>query len=100
MNLSPVVEDPEKYGTTDPKELYWWAGTAYADSQWLSLALTNVDRDTTGAAAKEYAECGHPPRSISLSYGVTTVARADRAALEAALVLFDGLTPPEPTTSD
>lgn len=100
VKLSPVAEDPKKYGITDPKELYWWTGTAYADSQWLSLAVVNVDRDSTGEAAKDYAKTGLPPRSISIDYGVTTVAQADRAALEAALAPFSGLTRPEPTTSD
>lgn len=100
VKLSPVADDPQKYGITDPKQLYWWVGTAYADSQWLSLAVVNVDRDSTGEAAKEYASTGLPPRSISIDYGVTTVAQADRAALETALAPFSGLTRPEPTTSD
>lgn len=90
----------DKYGTTDPNKLYWWTGTASANSQWLSIALVNVDRDTTGKAAAEYEKSGLPPRSISLSYGVTTVSRDELAAFKDALEPFEGLTPPEATTSD
>lgn len=90
----------EKYGTADLDKLYWWSGTAYADSQWLSLTIVNVDRDTTGAAAKEYAGSAGQPRSISLDYGVTTIAEADLPAFKQALEPFLDLAPPEPTTSD
>ena len=90
----------EKYGTADPQKLWWWDGTAYSGMQWLSINIVDVDRDSTGAAAKEYEQSKLPPRSISISYGITTVSRADRAALEQALEPFAGLTPPTPTTSD
>lgn len=111
MKLSPdadtVKNDPawheelvEKYGTADPHKLYWITGTAYADSQWFSVYLVNVDRDTTGKAAAEYEKSGFPPRTISLSYGATTVSRDDLPAFKDALAPFQGLTPPEPTTSD
>lgn len=111
VQLSPDADDlqndPEwrkdllkKYGTADPKKLWWWIGTAYADSQWLSVDITNIDRDTTGAAAAEYEDSSHPPRSISLSYGVTTLAKGDLPAFMQALAPFEGLTPPEPTRSD
>ncbi|WP_449374378.1 hypothetical protein [Arthrobacter psychrolactophilus] len=33
----------DKYGTADPDKLYWWNGTAYANSQWLSISLVNVE---------------------------------------------------------
>lgn len=90
----------EKYGTADPQKLYWWDGTAYTGSQWLLVNLVNVDRDISGRAAKEYQESNFPARSISISYGLTTVPSADLAAFEKALEPFVGLTPPEPTTSD
>lgn len=90
----------EKYGTADREKLYWWSGTAYADSQWLSVSLVNVDRDTTGKAAAEYEKSGLPPRSISLSYGVTTVSSEDLPAFKEALKPFEGLQNPEATTSD
>lgn len=90
----------EKYGTADLEKLYWWSGTAYADSQWISVSLVNVDRDTTGKAAAEYEKSGLPPRSISLSYGVTTVSSEDLPAFKEALKPFEGLQNPEATTSD
>ncbi|MEO6530007.1 MAG: hypothetical protein ABI563_19375 [Specibacter sp.] len=90
----------EQYGTADPQKLWWWDGTAYSGSQWLSVYLVNVDRDTTGRAAKEHQESHFPAHSVSISYGVTTVRSADLAAFEKALEPFMGLTPPEPTTSD
>ncbi|MHA7304458.1 hypothetical protein ACX80E_04305 [Arthrobacter sp. TMN-49] len=90
----------EKYGTADPQQLYWWNGTAYSGSQWLAVTMVNVDRDTTGRAATEYQELKLPARSISISYGVATVARDDLPALKQALEPFMGLTPPEATTSD
>lgn len=103
-NADTLTDDPawrqelvEKYGTADLDKLYWWNGNAYGDSQWLSVHIVNVDRDTTGTAAKEEAR---QPRSISLSFGVTTLAEADRPAFMQALEPFFGLTPPEPTTSD
>lgn len=88
------------YGTADPKKLWWWEGTAFTGSQWLSLHLVNVDRDMTGAAAKENAASNLPERSISISYGATAVPAQDEAALAKALEPFMGLTPPEATTSD
>ena len=78
----------------------WRDGTAYSGMQWLSVYVVDVDRDPTGSAAKDCEESKLPPRSISISYGVTTVPRADRAALAKALEPFAGLTPPTPTTSD
>lgn len=90
----------EKYGTADPQKLWWWDGTASSSVQWLSINIVDVDRDSTGAAAKDYDESKLPPRSISIGYGITTVSLADRAALERALAPFAGLTPPTPTTSD
>ncbi|MDJ0311882.1 hypothetical protein [Arthrobacter sp. H35-D1] len=90
----------EEYGTADPQKLWWWDGTAHSGMQWLSVYIVDVARDPTGAAAKDYEESKLPPRSISISYGVTTVPRADRAALAKALEPFAGLTPPTPTTSD
>lgn len=90
----------ENYGTADPQELWWWDGTAHSGMQWLSIRIVDVDRDPTGKAAKEYEQSSLPPRSVSISYGITTVSRADRAALEQALEPFTGLTPPTPTTSD
>lgn len=111
VKLSPgadiLTDDPawhdelvEKYGTADLEKLYWWSGDAYGSSQWFTLNLVNVDRDATGTAAKEYADSKLPPRSISLSYGTTTIAEADLPAFKQALEPFAGLTPPEPTTSD
>ncbi|MFC8303982.1 hypothetical protein ACFUCV_09910 [Specibacter sp. NPDC057265] len=90
----------DKYGTADPQRLWWWEGTAYTRSQWLVLHMVNVDRDTTGAAAKETEDSGLPARSISISYGATAVPAKDQAALTQALEPFVGLTPPEATTSD
>ncbi|WP_133162841.1 hypothetical protein [Arthrobacter glacialis] len=90
----------EEYGTADLDKLYWWAGTAYSGSQWLSVNLVNVARDTSGKAAKEYQESELPARSISITYGTTTVSRADLPTFKKALEQFEGLTPPEPTTSD
>ncbi|MHA7268584.1 hypothetical protein [Arthrobacter sp. HLT1-20] len=88
----------EQYGTADPEKLWWWDGMASSGSQWISVYLVNVDRDTTGTAATEYQESKLPARSIS--YGVTTVPRAELHAFKEALEPFVGLTPPEPTTSD
>lgn len=90
----------EQYGTADPEKLWWWDGMASSASQWLSVYLVNVDRDTTGTAAKEYQESKFPARSIAISYGVSTVSRAELPTLKKALEPFVGLTPPEPTTSD
>lgn len=90
----------DKYGTADPQKLWWWEGTAHAGPQWLALYMVNVDRDTTGAAAKENEDSGLPARSISISYGTTAVAGKEKAALSEALAPFMGLIPPKATTSD
>lgn len=111
VKLSPdsstIEDDPawrkeliDKYGTADIDKLYWWSGSAYANSQWLSFSITNVDRDGTGQAAKEYESTPALARSISLDYGVTTLAEADVPAFKESLAPFAGLTRPVPSSSD
>lgn len=90
----------ERFGTTDPREAYVWFGTAYGASQWLSVEIHHAGRDPRGKAAAEYRELKQPAASISLDYGVTTLARDDVAAFKKALEPFTGLEQPAATTSD
>ncbi|SDQ36428.1 hypothetical protein [Arthrobacter crystallopoietes] len=69
----------------------------------MSLTLTDVERDPTGEAAEEMKgsiEYGWNPRSITISYGATTVRSEDREEFLAALEPFEGLDRPDATTSD
>ncbi len=90
----------ERYGTTDPQQIYEWHGFAYGASQWLSVNIHHAGRDPRGKAAQEFRELGLPEATVSVSYGATTVFAADLPAFKEALKPFAGLEHPEPTTSD
>jgi len=90
----------ERFGTTDPREAHVWFGTAYGASQWLSLEIHHAGRDPRGKAVAEYQELKQAVTSISIDYGVTTLAREDVPAFKKALRPFTGLEQPESTTSD
>lgn len=81
-------------------EPYVWFGTAYGESQWVSVEIHDAALDPAGKAAANYAQIKQPPAAISLSYGATAIPRNDRPAFIKALEPFAGLERPEPTTSD
>ncbi|WP_264670318.1 hypothetical protein [Arthrobacter sp. VKM Ac-2550] len=104
-NLEPALaeETAERLGSTELQHQWQWFGDAYGQSQWVSLTLTDVERDPTGEAVEEMKgsiEYGWNPRSITISYGATTVRNEDREQFLAALEPFEGLDRPEATTSD
>ena len=90
----------DRFGTTEPDDYWQWTGAGHGTSQWLSIALTDVSRDDSGEAAKEWDDSGLPAQSISVSYGATTLPAGDRADFERRLAPFDGLEQPPTTTSD
>lgn len=90
----------EEAGTADPDRFWSWSGTADSGTQWLSVTLTDVRRHPDAAKIDEYRDLGLPLRSISLDYGVTTVADDERAGFRARLAPFESLDKPEATGSD
>jgi hypothetical protein len=104
-NIEPALtaETAEGFGSDDPDRQWLWSGTAHSTSQWIMVSLVNVDRDPSGDAEsgmKSSIEHGWNPRSISLTYGATTISAADRARFIEAVEPFAGLARPEATTSD
>jgi hypothetical protein len=104
-NLDPALaeETAERLGSAELEEQWQWFGDAYGQSQWVSLTMTDVARDPTGEAAEEMKgsiEYGWNPRSITISYGATTIRNEDRQQFQTALEPFEGLDRPEATTSD
>ncbi|MCU1437245.1 MAG: hypothetical protein JWP66_332 [Naasia sp.] len=107
VRLDSVSVTGEEYGVgpeqKDEKGAWQWNGVALAPGQWLSVGVVDVERDASGEAAEEMAgsvEHGWNPRSVSLSYGATTLHHRDRASFLERLAPFQGLPRPEPTTSD
>jgi hypothetical protein len=90
----------DRFGTDDPDGYWAWTGLASAESQWLSITLTDVARDPSGKAATEAEEYGRAPRSIELAYGATALPESSIEAFRRGLAPFTGLEKPEPTTSD
>jgi hypothetical protein len=104
-NLDPDLaeETAERLGSAELEEQWQWFSDAYGQSQWVGLTLTDVQRDPTGEAAEEMKgsiEYGWNPRSITISYGATTIRNEDREQFLTALEPFEGLNRPETTTSD
>lgn len=90
----------EEAGSADPDRSWRWSGVATSGSEWLMVDLTDVYRHPDDAKVEELENIGVPPRSISLTYGVTTIADGERDAFRARLAPFEGLDKPESTASD
>ena len=90
----------EQFGTDEPDDYWQWTGAAYGSSQWLSIALTDVAKDGSGEAAKEWRDGSWPAQSIAISSGATTLPRGELAGFEHRLAPFSGLDMPPTTTSD
>ncbi|ALE93224.1 hypothetical protein AOC05_14300 [Arthrobacter alpinus] len=89
----------DKTGLESP-ETFVWFGTAYGDTQWVSVEIHDAALAPAGKAASNYAQIKQPPAAIFLSYGATALPRNDRPAFIKDLEPFAGLERPESTTSD
>ena len=88
----------DRFGTKDPDRYWMWTGTAYGNSQWLAVTITDVDRDDTGKAVDELGD--EPKQSIGFFYGATIIREKDRDAFVRALEPFSGLDKPPASHSD
>lgn len=96
-----AAENAERSGSDDPAAQWQWSGSAFGDSQWLSVSMNDIDRDRSGKAAEMIGvDDGWNPRSVQISYGATTLGSKDRVAFLDRIEPFEGLPLPKPTTSD
>ncbi|QYF73119.1 hypothetical protein [Cryobacterium sp. PAMC25264] len=94
------AESAERSGSDDPAAQWQWFGTAFGDSQWVSVSMNDIDRDRSGKAAGEIGvDNGWNARSVQISYGATTLGSEDRAAFLDRIEPFEGLPQPQATTS-
>lgn len=89
-------------GAATPDQQWQWNVSATDASQWITLTLVDVDRaaESKGADGTAAKATDWNPRSISLTYGATTIAASDRPRLIQLLKPFDGIGRPAPTTAE
>jgi hypothetical protein len=89
-------------GAATPDQQWQWNVSATDASQWLTLTLIDVDRAADSGATPNPSEKAPDwnPRSISLTYGATTIASADRERFIRLLAPFEGLGRPEATFAE
>lgn len=89
-------------GASTPDQKWQWNVSATDASQWLTLTLVDVDRaaesKATGSSTGKATDWN--PRSISLTYGATTIPAADRDRFVQLLKPFDGLGRPATTIAE
>jgi hypothetical protein len=86
-------------GATTPDQQWQWNVSATDASQWLTLTLVDVDRAATSGSITTTTGKAPDwnPRSITLTYGATTIAAADRPRFIQLLAPFDGIGRPTAT---
>lgn len=86
-------------GAATPDQQWQWNVSATDASQWLTLTLVDVDRaaeaKANGGATASVTDWN--PRSITLTYGATTIPAADRQRFIQLLTPFDGMGRPAAT---